>query len=818
MSKSRMVINYVPGEHCRIAMVEDGRVEEYFAERMDAISRVNNIYSGIVKNVESGIQAAFVDFGIGEAGFLHVSDLHPRYFPGADEDEAERVGKKTPRRERPPIQKALKRGQRVLVQVLKEGVGTKGPTLTSYLSIPGRFLVMMPHMDKVGVSRKVEDEETRRKMRQVLDQLELPDGFGFILRTAGFDRNKTELKRDLAYLQRLWKDLDKRQTNKNQPRLLYAESDLLVRTLRDSLTTDVGEVVIDDEHALARAARFLKIVAPRSGVKLSRYTGKRPIFHAFGLESQLKLMHEREVPLKSGGRLVIDETEAVVAIDVNSGRMRSAKDADQNALKTNMEAVDEICRQIRLRDLGGIVINDLIDMRLAAHRKQVETRFKERLKRDRAKSSIAPISPFGILEMTRQRMRGSLSSQTYAECPSCHGRGGLKRPSAVAAEALRELANTLDYDRVSRVELVVSPRVAGELLSSGRRSLTRVERSSGKHVDVRISDTVGADRYVLYGYDDQGADIAIDRLPTPPSPDKLIEAWVDDGRDLGDELEVEEEIEEEVVEEPTHPIEIDMPADEDADDEEESEGSGKKKRKRRRRRKRKSDDAESSGDSESTDESADAGETVGADGADDSGDESSDEDGGEGAPAKKKRRRRGRRRRGKSADDQSAEEHGEDSPESSGADAPDGDDTGAESSDDASSDGDSNATEDAETDAPKKKRRRRRRGRRGRGSGEGDESGENTPASEHEDGDAEAPASEPTPDEAPSEPAKKKTRRRRKKAASTEAEPAPKGDESPDAQANDDEPKGPRRRSLYGKGRRKLSPSEVAKAATRKDS
>lgn len=526
MPSTRMLINYVPGEECRVAIVEDGKLEEFHAERVDAVSRVNNIYVGKVTNVEAGIQAAFVDFGVEENGFLHVSDLHPRYFPG-EEDATEQVGKKTPRRERPPLQECLKRGQEVIVQVLKEGVGTKGPTLTGYLSIPGRYLVMMPLMDKVGVSRKVEDEEQRAKMREILDQLELPDGFGFILRTAGFERTKAELKRDLAYLLRLWKDMEQRLKQGKKPRLLYSESDLLVRALRDFVTNDVSEIVIDDEGALKRASRFMKIVAPRSSVKLQQYTGRRPLFHAFGVEQQISNMHAREVPLPSGGRLVIDETEAVVAIDVNSGKSRSARDAETNAYRTNLEAADEICRQIRLRDLGGIVINDLIDMRSSKHRKAIEQRYRERLKRDRAKSTILPISAFGILEMTRQRMRGSHESVHFHECPTCHGRGLVQRPASVASDALRELAALLEYEQVSRVELVVSPRVAGELLSNKRRSLSRVERRSGKHADVRVSETLPVDRFSLYAYDKSGADIDVSRLPAPKAPESELKAWED---------------------------------------------------------------------------------------------------------------------------------------------------------------------------------------------------------------------------------------------------------------------------------------------------
>lgn len=525
---SELIVNYVPGEDCRIALLEGGRLEEFHAEPTERQSRVGNIYVGKVTNVESQIQAAFVDFGLKEAGFLHVSDLHPRYFPGG-EGESERVGRKTPRRERPPIQQCLKRGQEIIVQVLKEGVGTKGPSVTSYLSIPGRSMVMMPEMDRVGVSRKVEDEDQRRKMRKILDDLDLPDGFGFILRTAGFDRTREELDRDLTYLKRLWADMERRRGQGRGPRLLYAESDLLLRTLRDHLTPSVKRVVIDNEHALRRAAAYLNLVSAGSGPRVERYTGEVPIFHAFGVEEQLDLMLATEVPLPSGGRLIIEQTEALVAIDVNSGKSRGAVDAEANAFNTNLEAVDEIARQLRLRDLGGLVINDLIDMRLASNRKKIEERFVDRLGRDRARSTILPISQFGILEMTRQRMRGSYEQQHFHECPTCHGRGLSPRADSVASRALRELGVLLASEKIRRVELVVSPRVAGSFLGPLRASLSRTERLSGKRVDVRVSETLPVGRFNFYAYDEKGGDVDLDRLPRarvkprtePLRPDQL---------------------------------------------------------------------------------------------------------------------------------------------------------------------------------------------------------------------------------------------------------------------------------------------------------
>lgn len=566
---TQMLISYTPGEECRVAVVENGKLEEFHAERAASISRVGNIYVGTVTNVEPSIQAAFVDFGVEAHGFLHVTDVHPRYFPGEDEDDTtESIGRKTPRRERPPIQKCFKRGDQIEVQVLKEGVGTKGPTLTSYLSIPGRFLVMMPQMDKVGVSRKVEDEDQRREMRQILDQLDLPDGFGFILRTAGMDRTKAELKRDLSYLARLWKDMEARRKSGNKPRLLYSESDLLVRALRDMVSADISEIIIDSELALARAARFLKIVSPRSKVRLLQYEGQTPLFHAFGIEQQIAVMHAREVPLPGGGRLVIDETEALVAIDVNSGKMRDARDAETNAYKTNCEAVEEICRQLKLRDLGGIVINDLIDMRHASHRKDIEQRFRDRLKRDRAKTTTLAISDFGILEMTRQRMRGSHESQHFVDCPTCRGRGMVQKPDSVASDALRNLAALLDHTNVARVEMVVAPRVASELLSGRRKTLNKLERTSGRQVDVRVSETVPVDRVSFYAYDAQGADIEIDALPRVKPP-RDMKVWEVSGKDEAEEIwedpkqadtpesELTEAEQAEIAEMPAHPIEFD---------------------------------------------------------------------------------------------------------------------------------------------------------------------------------------------------------------------------------------------------------------------
>ncbi|MEM1183937.1 MAG: Rne/Rng family ribonuclease [Planctomycetota bacterium] len=787
--KAEMLVDYVPGEDCRIAVVEDGKLEEFYSEPTTAVSRVGNIYVGKVTNVESQIQAAFVDFGLEEAGFLHLSDLHPKYFPGADDDETERVGKKTPRRDRPPIQKCLKRGDRITVQVLKEGVGTKGPTLTSYLSIPGRYLVMMPDMDRVGVSRKVDDEDTRKKMRRILDALDLPDGFGFIVRTAGLDREQVEVERDLAYLKRLWADMERRRKKGGGPRLLYSESDLLVRTLRDQLGESISRVVINNEHALKRAHGFIKIVNPEAsgGPNMGLYDGKTPIFHAFGVEEQVALMHAREVPLPSGGRLVIDQTEALVAIDVNSGKSRAARDAETNAYQTNLEAADEICRQLRLRDQGGLVICDLIDMRFASHRKSIEQRFRDRLDRDRARSTILPISDFGLLEMTRQRMRASYEQAHFRVCPLCNGRGLIQRSESVASEALRELASLLDHDRVGKVELVVSSQVAAALLSNKRMGLGRIERAFGKKVDVRISDGMGAGRYTLYAYDAGGADIDIERLPKKKNKPSVVD-WkdtglVDDedgpgqeapdalGHDPAAEAQAHEEAERAEADahdeaESARLADVPLPGSESEDDE----GGGKKKRRRRRRRRRSSQDADGQNDGQGEDRAEDESDEAASPPADDdaesagesAGDESSEspESGDDTEEGGKKKRRRRRRRRRKSGDEETG-------------DAPR----------DASDETEEPAAASDEDDAPAKPKRRRRR----RPAGEKGP-GEETVA---------PPASKPA---AKTDP---KPRSKAKPKPKAEAEPS---EETPVAEV-----KPRRRRSLYGAGRRVLSASERAR-------
>ncbi len=501
-ANKEMLINVVPREECRIAILENGRLEEIYLERASVENHVGNIYKGRVTNVEPSIQAAFVDFGLGKNGFLHISDLHPKYFPNRAND-SEDVGHKTPRRDRPPIQKCLRRGQELIVQIIKEGIGTKGPTLSTYLSIPGRFLVMLPGMSRSGVSRKIEDPVVRDKLRRHLSELQLPSGVGFIARTAAVDRTKRELQSDLQYLTRLWRQVEQRMRNERAPAELYRESDLVIRTIRDVFTADVRSIVVDDPPVAERARDFLAIFSPKSHDCVHVYDGREPLFHKHGIEAELDRLHSRHVPLRSGGSLVIDSTEALVAIDVNSGRYRDEDDAETTAFKINLEAAEEIPRQLRLRDLGGVIICDFIDMRLEKHRREIERVLIKNLKEHKERAKVLKMSRFGIIEMTRQRQRASLTRNVYQDCYHCRGTGLVKTAESVALDVMRLLQLASGRENVASVQLTVSPEVAFLLQNRKRAAIHDLETKSRRTVFVKADAAYGLDQFQIHYYDNR---------------------------------------------------------------------------------------------------------------------------------------------------------------------------------------------------------------------------------------------------------------------------------------------------------------------------
>ncbi len=507
-----MLINVSEGEECRIALVEDGKLEELYMERTSSTSHVNNIYKGRVTNVEPSIQAAFVDFGLGRNGFLHISDLLPSYFGRNGEDVHEFIGKKMARRDRPPIQRCLRRGDEIVVQVIKEGIGTKGPTLSTYLSVSGRMLVMMPGVSGRGVSKKIEDEDERRRLKQILDALTPPDDCGFIIRTESVGKTKAEVERDLKYLARLWEQIKKKIASGPGPMELYTEGDLVSRTVRDVFTSDVEKIVVDNKDVARRVKDVIKITNPRTKNKVELYEDPVPLFHKYGIEKDIEMMYSRHVPLPSGGSLVIDSTEAIVAIDVNSGKFRDHSDAEMTAYKTDMEAADEIPRQLRLRDLGGVIICDFIDLRFERHRRDLERRLHDEFKKDRARTKVLRMSQFGIIEMTRQRMRPSLKRSIYFDCPHCKGAGLVKTPESMSLDVMRRLAIATHDARVVRVELSVCPDVSYYLQNRKRRQLAEMESRSQKQVVIRSDAALGLDEMRLDLFDNRDGLVIIEEL------------------------------------------------------------------------------------------------------------------------------------------------------------------------------------------------------------------------------------------------------------------------------------------------------------------
>ena len=500
-----MLINVAESEECRVAIVEDGVLEELYVERTNLSRHVGNIYKGRVVNIEAGIQAAFIDCGTGKNGFLHISDLHPRYFPGADSNFTESVGRRKSLRERLPIQNCLHKGKELVVQVTKEGMNTKGPTLSTYLALPGKYLVMMPWMRKLGISHKIEDDDERVRLRQILDESRPPKGMGFIIRTAGEGCSKREIQNDLRYLRRLWTAIEKRIETEKAPSGLYQESDLVTRTLRDVLNSKIDKIVCDSESVVRKIRDFLLIATPRLKQMVMYYDSKVPLFHKYRIEDEIAKIQSRTVTLKGGGSIVIEQTEALVSIDVNSGRYRKGQSAEQTAYKTDMEAAPEIARQLRLRDLGGLIICDFIDMRRERHRRDVEKAFRSFVKADRARSRILRISRFGVVEMTRQRMRPSLQSATYLACPHCGGVGFIKSHESVAIEIIRMLNLSASKDQIKRIELFVSPEVGGYLQNEKRVAIAQIEQLSDKRVIIHAEPDYTGEKHNLVCYNERGS-------------------------------------------------------------------------------------------------------------------------------------------------------------------------------------------------------------------------------------------------------------------------------------------------------------------------
>jgi ribonuclease E len=421
-------------------------------------------------------------------------------------------------RPKPLIQEIFKRGQEVLVQVIKEGLGTKGPTLSTYISIAGRYLVLMPGLNRIGVSRKIDDDQARRRLRDVMNELNPPKGLGFIIRTAGQDRDKKELQRDLMYLARLWKVVARRIRKQKGPCEVYQESDMVTRTIRDIFSSEIESIVVDEKNAYESAREFLDVVMPKFADRIKHWDSSEPMFFKHGIEQEIGRIQQRRVELPMGGSIVIDQTEALVAIDVNSGNFRADNNAEETAFKMNLQAAKEIARQLRLRDLGGVIVNDFIDMREERHRRAVERALHDAMRRDRARTKILHMSQFGIIEMTRQRIRPSLKRSVFHECAHCKGTGQVKTIESMSIEVMRLVQLAAHRDLISRVEVRVQDEVAHYLLNRKRAELARVEQAAGKQVLVRGMPGVAQEFLEFVCYDSNSHEVKFTPFEEPQRP------------------------------------------------------------------------------------------------------------------------------------------------------------------------------------------------------------------------------------------------------------------------------------------------------------
>ncbi len=474
----KMLINASNPEECRVTVVCDGVLEELDIQVKTWEPTVGNIYKGAISRIEPSLQAAFVDYGAGKNGFLSISDVHPSYF-----SESYCTSRKKPR-----IQDVFRKDDHLIVQVSKDERNHKGASLTTNLSLAGRYLVLMPGTDLCGVSRKIEDEKQRAKLKELLNQLQLPENMGFIIRTAGMDRTKVELARDLNYLLKLWEAIESKVQEQPAPSLLYKEADVVIRSIRDHFSPDISEILVDDKDVYKRARDFFQQVMPRYQKLVKLHQEKRPLFNRFQLEEQVERVYRRKVNLKCGGHILIEPTEAVVTIDVNSGSSTREKGIEETAYRVNMEAAPEIARQLRLRDLGGIIVIDFIDMISKKRNSDVEKALKAELKKDRAKCKVLKISPLGVLELSRQRLKSSLGTGEYLECSHCGGRGRIKSPEATAHGVFRRLKSILCKPDVADVKATVPAKVAEYLLNKMRPLLYEMENQSGTRVIVLGKD------------------------------------------------------------------------------------------------------------------------------------------------------------------------------------------------------------------------------------------------------------------------------------------------------------------------------------------
>jgi ribonuclease G len=484
--ENQILINITFNE-TRVALMEKGSVAELYIERKSVPRIVGNIYKGVVGKVVPGMQAAFVDIGLGKSGFISVEDVHEdslfEYFlDSGSESQQQR------KQDRGLIQDILREGQHVIVQVLKESVSGKGAKLSSNIGIPGKYSVLLGSTDIVGISRKIEDTEERERLGETIRKIK-PEGIGIIARTASMGISPEELERDIGELVRLWEDIRRKSEEQKAPSLLYEEPRLYIKAVRDFVSSEYNKILVDSESVYKKITAYLKRNFPDAGVNIELYQDTEPIFARYGVESEIRKIFNKKVWLKSGGHIIIEEAEGLTVVDVNTGRYQSGKSQEETIYTLNLEAASEIVRQIRLRNLVGIVVVDFIDIKNRQLRDQIYEAFVEALKQDRARSAVLEISPFGVIQMTRQRVRESILTELAEPCPYCEGSGYLKSKDTISYEIIREIKSRIVKPFVKKLEVQASPRVIHRLKESELENLRKLEKEHG--VDIAYKPVEG---------------------------------------------------------------------------------------------------------------------------------------------------------------------------------------------------------------------------------------------------------------------------------------------------------------------------------------
>ncbi len=471
----KLLINAEEPEECRLALLADGRLDSIHVSTISSKQTKNNIYKAKIVAIESNLQAAFVDYGVEKNGFLPFNEIHPEYYKQEISQQNKKLIEQRQWKDL-KIHELLERGTEVLVQVVKEEVGNKGANMTTFLSIPGRCVVLMPGSDSNGISRKISGEERRLQLRDIMQNMNIPEGVGWIVRTASLDITKTALTKDVRYLTRLWKDIRTKGQTLDGLGLVYQDHDCVMRFLREHFTPEIKEILVDDLAAFEKVEDFLDMLPARQrGAKVRLHKGSRPIFNQFNVEDQIESIYQPQVSLPSGGSIVIDPTEALVAIDVNSGSTGKGRNFEESIFKANMEAATELARQLRLRDLGGLIVVDFIDMRINKNIREVERQVKKAMKRDRAKVDTSRISKFGLMQISRQKLGAPIETSNYRVCEHCKGRGVVRSVETLALFYLRRVQTGASRKNVSRVECRFPLDVAQYLLNKKRQEIGELE-------------------------------------------------------------------------------------------------------------------------------------------------------------------------------------------------------------------------------------------------------------------------------------------------------------------------------------------------------